>query len=282
MELLKNCLLILGFSIMAVSLRPIRLLTANLPRGQIRTLWNVLGGLVCLFIAGYLAYTLLFWGTAQTVADLIVPIIFFFGAVFVLLVCLLSLQTSRDLMRIYMLEHETTTDSLTGTYNRRHFDRRLREEFSRSLRYNQPLSMIMIDIDFFKKVNDKWGHQVGDLVLRRLAELIMGSVREADVVCRYGGEEFSLILPHMDLEAAASLAERLRKQTVKTEILTEDASPSKQSVKITISLGIASLQPSISAADMLVCQADKALYCAKERGRNQVVSCDEGEGETRC
>jgi len=282
MEFFKNFLLVFGCLLLISSLFPIRRLVLPLPLGWTRTFWKILQYLVCLFVFGYLIYTFVFWGIYKGIADLIVPVIFFFGAVFVVLVCSLSLKTTQDLKRIYVLERENTMDSLMGIYNRRFFDRRLKEEFSRSVRYNQPLSLLMVDIDHFKNVNDRWGHQVGDLVLKLLAELLKGGVRDADVICRYGGEELAIILPHTPNLTAMQLAERLREKTEKTEILTEDASPDNQSVRVTVSIGVATLVSAMDSVETLMKQADKALYFAKKNGRNRVVSCSDLVDNEKC
>ena len=282
MELLKNFLLISGFLLLVASLLPIRKLILPLPQGRNRFLWNVLFCLVLIFISSYLIYIIVFWGKVKGTVDLVVRMVFFFGAIFVFLVCKLSLQTTQDLKRIYVLEHENTTDSLMGIYNRRYFDRRLKEEFSRSVRYQYPLSLVMVDIDYFKKVNDRLGHQIGDLVLKRLADLLQDSVRESDVICRYGGEEVAVILPHTPDSTALIVAENLRKKIGATEILTEDLSPDKHAVIVTVSIGVSTLVPKIETADMLLNQADKALYSAKKHGRNCVVSCKEINSDESC
>lgn len=283
MDIVKNIMLLSGCLILVISLRPVRQLILPLPIGKIRSQWNILQYLIGLFICGYLVYTYLFWNRFLGVADLIVPVIFFFGAVFVLLVCQLSLSTTKDLLRIYSLERENMTDPLMGIYNRRYFDRRLHEEFARSVRYRQPLSLIMADIDHFKAVNDKWGHQTGDRVLKSLAELLSGAVRESDVVCRYGGEELAIILPHTSGDASMILAERLRAQVAQLEIaVVEGSGLSEQLVRITVSLGVSELMPQMETTDMFVMQADKALYSAKLSGRNCVVACKELSDSDRC
>ena len=280
MELLKNILLISGSLILLLSLQPLRRLIRQLPQNGIRPLWTMLVTLVGLFFVGYLAYTLIFWSHYRGPIDLIVPLIFFFGAIFVWLVGLLSLRTAGDLKRMYVLEHESTTDSLMGIYNRRFLERRLHEEFFRSARYRYPLSVIMIDIDHFKQVNDEWGHQVGDLVLKRLAEMIVGNVRETDVASRYGGEELFLILPHTGLEDAMFLAEKLRRMIETTEIAPDEAR--QRTVKVTASMGVAALTEHTESAHHLLGQADKALYFAKQRGRNRSVCCADLGSADRC
>ena len=275
MDLLKNFLLILGILLLFASIWPIRRTITSIPHGRIRNLWRTIIVLICFFIVGYVYYLVCCGVSYSQVEDLLVPIVFFSGSVFVFLVCLLSLQTARNFRRIFILEQESTTDALTGVYNRRYFDRRLYEEFSRSKRYDEPFSMIMIDVDHFKRINDHWGHPIGDLVLRRFAERIKASLRETDVLCRYGGEELGLLLPHTSLDNALHLAEKLRHKMAASELLTEDAAEGKGAIRVTISLGVSSLFPEISSSDQLLGMADKALYFAKESGRNCVKSCKE-------
>jgi diguanylate cyclase (GGDEF)-like protein len=159
------------------------------------------------------------------------------------------------------------TDSLTGLFNRRHFYELAELEMKRSLRYERPLSVIMADIDFFKKVNDSYGHAVGDLVLREAATILKQNTRETDIVGRYGGEEFVLMLPETNLENALSLAERIRAAVSHIRIPNE-----KKDVFITISLGVAEYSMERENLDALLNRSDQALYEAKKTGRNRVCS----------
>jgi diguanylate cyclase (GGDEF)-like protein len=159
-----------------------------------------------------------------------------------------------------------TTDSLTGILNRGEGIRRFEQEISRSRRKQQPLSIILIDIDNFKKFNDNLGHQVGDRVIRLVADLLTATLRNYDIICRYGGEEFLVVLPATELPKAIETAERLR--TLVAE-LTAAVRGREAAINLTISLGVSSLQPGDSL-DGLVYRADNALYIAKEEGRNQV------------
>lgn len=164
--------------------------------------------------------------------------------------------------RLYNL---ATIDGLTGLIVHRHFQSKLEEEFRRAKRYEKPLSLIMTDIDHFKKFNDTWGHQTGDLVLREVAKCVRQSIRETDIAARYGGEEFAIILPETDLEGAAQFAERLR---IKVEN-TSCQGPSGP-LKVTISLGVASFPYNkVETTQELIKLADEALYVAKRNGRNQ-------------
>jgi len=279
---LKNLLLLSSIVVLLFSLWPIRRLISELPSGKIRQRWGWLGFLVALFLCGYVTYAFVYFESNRNTIDLIVPGIFFFGAVFVFLVTTLSLQTTNDIKRIFDLEHESTTDPLMGIANRRYMKKRLQSEFQRAQRYNHPLSLIMIDIDLFKEVNDRWGHLVGDEVLRRLAALIVATVRDSDVVCRYGGEEILIILPHTEGRAAVVVAEGLRSKIESTDIVTEDAVSHFGTIRVTASFGVAAICQEIDSVHSLLGQADKALYFAKKLGRNRTISCTDLEDAAVC
>ena len=160
-----------------------------------------------------------------------------------------------------------THDGLTGLTNHRQFKKFLRDEMVRCSRYNDPLSMILCDIDHFKKVNDTHGHQFGDVVLKEVAARLMSSVRESvDCAARYGGEEFALVLVKTDAAQALDKAERIRKLIAEIPFKT----PSGGDMRATLSFGIATLSPTITNGTKLIEHADKALYRAKENGRNRV------------
>ncbi len=156
-------------------------------------------------------------------------------------------------------------DALTGLYNRRYFDEILQHEYLRAKRYNLPLSLIMVDIDYFKSVNDTFGHLTGDKVLQELAKLIKNSVRQVDVVARFGGEEFAIILLNTSLEKASNMAERLRRIIEKHTILING-----NKINITISAGISGIRKDTLSERDIVEEADKALFKAKTSGRNKV------------
>jgi diguanylate cyclase (GGDEF)-like protein len=161
------------------------------------------------------------------------------------------------------LEHLSQTDALTGVGNRLYFNQRLNQEILRSHRYQTDMSLLMFDIDFFKKVNDTYGHDVGDAVLIEIAMVVKGLLRDTDMLCRFGGEEFAIIMPESNVQEAQATAERLR---FKIEGLSSNALPTK----LTISFGVAQLTKWDSEKTLLK-RVDDALYRAKEQGRNQVV-----------
>jgi diguanylate cyclase (GGDEF)-like protein len=173
-----------------------------------------------------------------------------------------------DLIRnAEQLERLATTDTLTGLYNRRHFLSALAAEWSRFQRYYRSLSVLMVDIDHFKSVNDRYGHAVGDAAIRRMAEACLRGKRKSDVVGRVGGEEFAIILPETSLSRARVVAERIRKG-----IAAETLKAGDGSFHITASIGIAEASVNMRGADGLLAAADQALYQAKAQGRNRSVS----------
>src|SRR6201995_496637 len=161
------------------------------------------------------------------------------------------------------------TDQLTGLHNRRYMARHLGNLVAQSTRSGKPLSFLILDIDYFKSVNDQHGHDIGDEVLKEFANRISANVRGIDLACRYGGEEFVVVMPDTDMGLAYSIAERLRKSVETTPIVISRA-PGK--LNITISIGIAATQGPADSAEALLHRADQALYSAKRNGRNRVVT----------
>ena len=169
------------------------------------------------------------------------------------------------------LTDESTHDKLTGLYDRGYFDVALERETRRAERYNRPLALVMADIDHFKRVNDTFGHQLGDLALQHVAGLLLGAVRATDYVCRYGGEEFAILLPETNLSQALAMAERTRSSIEARPV--NVGTP----VSMTICLGVAAYPDHAADGPTLVAQADAALYAAKAAGRNRVAAA-EGPG----
>ena len=164
------------------------------------------------------------------------------------------------------IERLAITDGLTGLFNHKQFQERLAQEFDRLGRFSEPLSLLLIDIDFFKKINDTYGHPAGDLVLKKVAGMVQKTVRNVDIPARYGGEEFAVVLVGTDEKGAMHMAERLRK-TIMDKKFTSDGTP----FSVTVSIGISTNTRDVKKKEELVDRADKALYTAKENGRNQCV-----------
>jgi diguanylate cyclase (GGDEF)-like protein len=168
--------------------------------------------------------------------------------------------------RLYnQMQYLAVTDTLTGVYNRRGLFDRGQQEISRAIRMSRPLAAIMLDIDHFKLINDTYSHVVGDEVLRLLAKLCQENLRSMDVIGRYGGEEFAIVLPETDTASALQVAERLRQCVADTPLFAQNGV-----VKFTISVGVASMAEGIPTLAVLLDRADSAMYQAKETGRNRV------------
>lgn len=162
----------------------------------------------------------------------------------------------------------TVTDNLTRLFNRRHFDFEFSREFKRAKRYKNDLSIAIVDIDFFKQINDKYGHLCGDFILKETAYIIKENFRQTDVVCRYGGEEFGIILTETPKDTACVPLERLRKKIENNKFLYKG-----QVINLTVSIGVSSNTDLETEAEMFE-EADKALYKAKAGGRNLIVKSE--------
>ena len=184
-----------------------------------------------------------------------------------------NVELSRRLDDIHELQkqlrEQVMRDPLTGMYNRRFLDNALQTEVARAVREREPLSLMMLDIDHFKRVNDNHGHQAGDEVLKMLAGILSSEARRTDVACRYGGEEFVLLLPKMNIEYARARAERWRQMFAETEVPVESGR-----LRCTLSVGIAMFPDHGNSAEDLLRNGDRALYFAKALGRNRVASYD--------
>lgn len=166
------------------------------------------------------------------------------------------------------MEKLATTDPLTGVFNRRHLFKLAEQEFNRASRYGRSFSVLMIDIDHFKLINDTYGHGIGDDALKRMTEVVTQSLRTVDFLGRFGGEEFIVFLPETEPQAAVEVVERMRKKIAQIELEQIAAAV------ITVSIGVASYHPNDPTIDLVLQRADAALYEAKHQGRNRVIAPD--------
>jgi two-component system cell cycle response regulator len=182
--------------------------------------------------------------------------------------CILKYLAAGDIEAAFHEEiyRLTITDGLTGIANRRAFEERIKVEVYRALRYARPLSLVMFDLDHFKKVNDTYGHMAGDHVLKTVASAVSSRIRAYDAFARYGGEEFALLLPETSKAGAAQVAEEIRASVANTQFIFED-----RVIPVTVSMGVAEVVPEFRTHHELVKAADVRLYGAKRDGRNRVA-----------
>jgi diguanylate cyclase len=245
-------------------------------------LWmNIVGaGGVTLFVQGFLSTLAglsigvwmlgLHWypATSNTLIYASIPMLMLYPIFIGSITYNLSMQlhTQKEL-----LKHLSRTDGLTGVLNRGYWEARAREEIVRARRNHSSLSLIMIDIDHFKRINDTYGHVMGDYVLKRLTEYLQINLRETELLGRYGGEEFAIILPDADHNMAWQMGERLR-ELIEQAVFQDPVDPHQTKLHCTISVGVAAFSDGDGDFSSWVRAADAALYQAKETGRNKCIS----------
>ncbi len=185
-----------------------------------------------------------------------------FGMIIILLICLSGLALSDKMNSLIIRE------GLTGLFNKLYIRQRLEEEYYRSKRYDHTLSLLLIDIDNFKSVNDRYGHTAGDHLLKYFSQLIIETIRPSDLAARYGGEEFLVVLPETPRTEAVAAAERLRKKILLYPFRIDSR---KEDIHFTISIGISSYPEGGQSAEELITMADLALYMAKKKGKDKVA-----------
>jgi diguanylate cyclase (GGDEF)-like protein len=260
-------ILILGILLLLAAFVPLRRIFEILPSGLTRKAWAGMAILMGCFILGYLLF---FWLNytegSDHHEDWLMSLICLSASIFVLCVCMISHSTAKEVSRLAELELAVLIDPLTELYNRRHILSLLEKECSRSRFLHSPLSVLLLDVDKFKKINDTRGHQAGDFVLKELSRLFAGLQHDACFIGRYGGEEFLILLPDTSRFKASQTAERLRYLIESTTIMLEN----KYEIPVTASIGVATSLSFDETPHQLIALADKALYKAKKAGRNNV------------
>ncbi len=261
---------IIGACIWAVALAYAGRLIVKQPLRLLRYSWVALAGLTLLCSVAYIAYASIRWAGNTRFSDLGVPLDIF-GACFVLALSALVLVSAQGVRRLTVLENENITDSLMGIPNYRHFVARLNEEVTRSNRYQLPLSLIMIDVDYLKNINDTYGNAVGDLVLIALAKLVLSVARDTDITARYARGEIAVIAPNTTAAQAATCAERISQAVETASLLPAEVGVGGNEVGVTVSIGVSSLGPHIRNAQALIVGANAALLKAKHGRRNRIA-----------
>lgn len=260
--------ILLGIVLLSGALIPIKNTCKVLPSGLTRFVWICVAGLISLSILGYILFLRLDGGAGpRHNEDALSAIIFLAAAIIVFIACTISSYSARDVASIAALEHAARIDSLTDLYNRRHIMTLLERECARSRRFKTTVSILLLDIDRFKAINDTFGHPTGDHVLRWISCAIVQSHKDCKLIGRYGGEEFLIVLPNTSSDEATRYAERIR-ATVEAATISFENDPF---IPVTISIGVAASQFN-DTPNQLIALADRALYAAKAGGRNQVCT----------
>jgi diguanylate cyclase (GGDEF)-like protein len=270
---LAEVLVVVGALVLVAAMVPLGAALARLPSEENRVRWKAVQRIMLAYIVGFCTYLVVFWERHRVWWDLVAPATMFVTALFIKSVVTAVREgtaEARDVARPD--QHQGVTDALVGVYNRRYLEHRLAEEVARARRHAVPLSVLLFDIDHFRKVNQKRGREVGDRVLSYLGHLLVTGVRESDVVARYGGEELLVIAPATEAGQAVVLADRLR-QAIEAENLSFGGEAgSEPDVQVTVSVGIGELQPDEAEWGRMVERAEAAVIEAKLSGRNRVAA----------
>ena len=272
MQIISCVLTFIGMLALLCALWPVARIRKILPEPVLVRAWNVLSGFILLFIGGYFSYLLISCATHKSLGEMIVPVVFFFGGIFVFIVCRLFDTTATKLVDFKRLEHESIHDPLTGIFNRRHMHYTLKSHAALARRNDTPLALLLIDLDHFKAVNDQYGHLCGDNILRQVTDTIVSlAKRDIDMVFRYGGEEFLVMLPQTPLKGAITMAERIRAKVAESAFEMEYQDTYLQ-VDCSVSIGVGVYDPAREDVVQCLARVDAKLYQAKDKGRNKVVS----------
>jgi diguanylate cyclase (GGDEF)-like protein len=272
---LVQSMLVTAAGLSLTSLVAVRRVHRMLPQGAVRATWGVMSSLICILAAGDLA--LLWLNHTQGPhrhQDWLVGSICLAASLFVAFACSLAHRSEKDIARLSRLESVAYVDPVTELYNRRHIMTVLDAECIRSNSHNSPLSILLMDVDNFKKINDTYGHQAGDVVLKEMGILITAA-SGSRFVGRFGGEEFLVLLPQEDAADAWVTAERVR-AVIEAATVVYDGQPI---ISPTISIGIATTFGWKEKPEDLVGLADEALYAAKSTGRNRTCHAFESSGK---
>jgi diguanylate cyclase (GGDEF)-like protein len=274
MYLLANILVLSGICLLVISVFTSQQLIKKLPLGNVRHCWKMLNFLLVGSILVYAAYMLLLMTGQVSLPNLNIPKLCFAAAEFMLLLCYLTYQTTRDIREAITMDQASIIDPVLDIYNRRYFDRRIDEETQRSRRYNQPLSIILFEVDQFESIVKKHGRLVGDVVLRKVSDYLVGSVRASDIVARYDEHKIVIATTQTKPDMAIMLADRIRDEVEKLEILPSGEQNSLEGLHVTVTADVSCVEDRIKSGFDLVDVAEKAMKRADSDGYNRVYAYD--------
>lgn len=278
MTLLVNIFLISGICLYAASIFTVQQLVKKLPLGEVRNNWKILSFFIVGFMVGYAVYMYLLLTGKVASASITYPAMCLAASAFVLLLCFLTYQTTRDISEAIAMEQASIIDPVLDIYNRRYFDRRIDEETQRSRRYNQPLSIILFEVDKFQSVISSHGKLVGDVVLRKVSDFLVASVRSSDIVAKYDENRIVIATTQTKPDMAIMLADRLRGEIEKLEVLPE-SEKTDEALHVTVTAGVSCVEDRIKSGFDLVDVAEKAINRAEKDGRNRVYAYDPSDIE---
>lgn len=267
---IANVLILSGICMLVVSAFTSQQLIRKLPMGKVRNSWQMLTYIIVGFVFAYAAYMLMLMTGQVNLISLSIPKIGFTAAAFILLLCFLIYQITGDIREAIAMDQASIIDPVLDIYNRRYFDRRIDEETQRSRRYNLPLSLILFDVDNFKNVKDQHGRLVADVVLRKVSDYIVNTVRSSDIVARFDEHKIIVGTTQTDEEMAEILADRLCTEVSNLDVLPNCDRENTPALKVTISAGVSSVTDSVKNGFDLVDIAAKALSQANRLGANNV------------
>ncbi|QMU60954.1 MAG: diguanylate cyclase [Gammaproteobacteria bacterium] len=279
MYLLANILFLSGICLYAASLFTVQQLVKRLPLGEVRNNWKVLSFFIVGFIVGYAAYLFMLWTGKIALTSITLSSICFAASAFVLLLCFLTYQTTRDISEAIAMDQASIIDPILDIYNRRYFDRRIDEETQRSRRYNQPLSIILFEVDELESIAKKNGRLVGDVVLRKISDFLVESVRSSDIVARYDEHKIVVATTQTKPDMAIMLADRLRGEIERLEVLPNNEKSAIDALHVTVTAGVSCVEDRIKSGFDLTDVAEKAMKRANSEGHNRVYAYDPSDLE---
>lgn len=274
MYTLASIFLLSGICLYAASLFTVQQLVKKLPLGKVRNNWKMLSFFIVGLIVGYAAYMFMLLTGKIALDSIIYSQICLAAAAFVLLLCFLTYQTTCDISEAIAMDQASIIDPALDIYNRRYFDRRIDEETQRSRRYNQPLSIILFEVDQIEAIAKQHGRLVGDVVLRKVSDFLVGSVRASDIVARYDEQRIVIATTQTKPDMAIMLADRIRGEVEKLEVLPNNDQSDLEALRVTVTAGVSCVEDRIKSGFDLTDVAEKAMKRANSEGYNRVYAYD--------
>lgn len=277
MHLFANILIFCSVLLFAASIFAVQQLVKKLPLGKVRNNWNILSFFIAGFMIGLLVCLPMIWTGKIILTTLTIPVIGITVSAFLLMLCFLTYQTTRDIQEAIVVDQTSIIDPVLEIYNRRYYERRIDEETQRSRRYELPLSLIIFEVDGFNNIVKSHGRLVGDVILRKVSDFIVNSVRASDIVARYEDQKIVIAATQTDKEMTMKLADRLRSKIEELNVLQANEENKSESLHVTVSAGISTVDENIKTGFDLSDIAEIALQKSIKQGHNKVYTLDAAE-----